>query len=130
MVLGAFGAHGIEKMVDAKVLATYKMGIHYQFYHSFALIAAGMFAHMWTEMKLIFTIMALVQKKFSKIRGTLPKKIPSIKHTPVFYKVSAINKTVVTHFFFHSHEAYGGRKPLLDKLVAGVKKREYIAVAY
>ncbi len=55
VILGAFGAHGIEKMVDAKVLATYKTGIHYQFYHSFALIAAGMFAHMWIEMKFFRT---------------------------------------------------------------------------
>ncbi|MEE9350720.1 MAG: DUF423 domain-containing protein [Thiotrichaceae bacterium] len=51
VILGAFGAHGIEKIVTPKALEVYKTGIHYQFYHSFALIAAGMFAHFWPKAK-------------------------------------------------------------------------------
>ncbi len=51
VVLGAFGAHGIEKIVSPKVLEAYQTGTHYQFYHSFALISAGMFAHFWPKTK-------------------------------------------------------------------------------
>lgn len=40
--LGAFGAHGLEKMLTAKYLATFKTGVTYQFYHGFALIFVGM----------------------------------------------------------------------------------------
>ncbi|RLA64831.1 MAG: DUF423 domain-containing protein [Epsilonproteobacteria bacterium] len=39
--LGAFGAHGLEKMLTAKLLATYKTGVTYQFYHGFALLLIG-----------------------------------------------------------------------------------------
>ncbi|MEE9303814.1 MAG: DUF423 domain-containing protein [Thiotrichaceae bacterium] len=51
VVLGAFGAHGLEKIVEPKILETYQTGVQYQFYHSFALITAGMFAHFWPETK-------------------------------------------------------------------------------
>ncbi len=51
VVLGAFGAHGLEKIVDPKVMESYQTGVHYQFYHSFALIVAGIFAHFWPETK-------------------------------------------------------------------------------
>ena len=47
VILGAFGAHGLEKILDAKTLSTYQTGVEYQFYHSFALIAAGILAHLW-----------------------------------------------------------------------------------
>lgn len=40
--LGAFGAHGLEKMLTVKALATFKTGITYQFYHGFALLLVGM----------------------------------------------------------------------------------------
>ena len=52
VILGAFGAHGLEKIVDAKTLNTYQTGVEYQFYHSFALIAAGILAHLWSNHKL------------------------------------------------------------------------------
>ncbi|WGZ95821.1 MAG: DUF423 domain-containing protein [Candidatus Thiothrix putei] len=37
VVLGAFGAHGLEKLVDAKMLQRFHTGVEYQFYHSLAL---------------------------------------------------------------------------------------------
>lgn len=52
VILGAFGAHGLEKIVDAKTLGTYQTGVEYQFYHSFALITAGILAHLWSNNKL------------------------------------------------------------------------------
>jgi uncharacterized membrane protein YgdD (TMEM256/DUF423 family) len=41
VIIGAFGAHGIKPLVDAQYLAIYEKGVAYQFYHTFALLAAG-----------------------------------------------------------------------------------------
>ncbi|WP_020558647.1 DUF423 domain-containing protein [Thiofilum flexile] len=42
VVLGAFGAHGLEKILDPQLLQRYHTGVEYQFYHSFALLAVGL----------------------------------------------------------------------------------------
>ncbi len=52
VILGAFGAHGLEKILNTKMLNTYQTGVEYQFYHSFALIAAGLLAHLWSNIRL------------------------------------------------------------------------------
>ena len=44
VVLGAFGAHGLKKLVNADTLAIYQTGVQYQMYHAFALIAIGILA--------------------------------------------------------------------------------------
>lgn len=41
VVLGAFGAHGLKPHLDTYQLAIYEKGIQYQFYHTLALLAAG-----------------------------------------------------------------------------------------
>jgi len=41
VILGAMGSHAIRDLVTPETLAIYKTGVEYQFYHSFALIAAG-----------------------------------------------------------------------------------------
>ncbi|MGB5600776.1 MAG: DUF423 domain-containing protein [Thiothrix litoralis] len=38
VILGAFGAHGLEQLVDAKMLQRFHTGVEYQFYHSLALL--------------------------------------------------------------------------------------------
>ena len=38
VVLGAFGAHGLENKLTADQLATFETGVRYQFYHAFALL--------------------------------------------------------------------------------------------
>ncbi len=42
VAMGAFGAHRLEKILEAKALSTYKTGVTYQFYHGFGLILVGM----------------------------------------------------------------------------------------
>ncbi|SFU28852.1 Uncharacterized membrane protein YgdD, TMEM256/DUF423 family [Pustulibacterium marinum] len=42
VILGAFGAHGLKKIVDADAVATYETGIRYQMYHVFALLFLGL----------------------------------------------------------------------------------------
>ena len=41
VVFGAFGAHGLKKMVDAESIQVFKTGVQYQFYHAIALIVAA-----------------------------------------------------------------------------------------
>ncbi|HMT94164.1 DUF423 domain-containing protein [uncultured Thiothrix sp.] len=41
VILGAFGAHGLEKLVDAKMLQRFHTGVEYHFYHTLALGLAG-----------------------------------------------------------------------------------------
>ena len=39
VALGAFGAHGLKKILPAESILTFETGVRYQFYHSFALLA-------------------------------------------------------------------------------------------
>lgn len=42
VALGAFGAHGLKKIVPAETVQTFQTGVQYQMYHSLALLLAGM----------------------------------------------------------------------------------------
>lgn len=44
VVLGAFGAHSLKKMVSPESLAIWQKGVEYQFYHTFALLYLSTFA--------------------------------------------------------------------------------------
>jgi uncharacterized membrane protein YgdD (TMEM256/DUF423 family) len=39
--LGAFGAHGLKKVVPPETVASFETAVRYQFYHVFALIAVA-----------------------------------------------------------------------------------------
>ncbi|HVF82093.1 MAG TPA: DUF423 domain-containing protein [Flavisolibacter sp.] len=41
VALGAFGAHGLKKVVSAENVAIYQTGVQYQMYHAIALILVG-----------------------------------------------------------------------------------------
>jgi uncharacterized membrane protein YgdD (TMEM256/DUF423 family) len=41
VALGAFGAHGLKKIVPAEAITTFETGVRYQFYHTFALLAVA-----------------------------------------------------------------------------------------
>jgi uncharacterized membrane protein YgdD (TMEM256/DUF423 family) len=41
VLLGAFGAHGLKKIISQDMLAIFQTGVQYQFYHTFALLAVG-----------------------------------------------------------------------------------------
>lgn len=41
VALGAFGAHGLKKIVDEQSVEVFKTGVQYQFYHALALILTG-----------------------------------------------------------------------------------------
>src|SRR3982751_2828078 len=42
--LGAFGAHGLKKIVSAENVAIYQTGVQYQMYHALALLFVGLIA--------------------------------------------------------------------------------------
>ena len=41
VALGAFGAHGLKKIVEPETVSSFETGVRYQFYHVFALLAVG-----------------------------------------------------------------------------------------
>jgi len=46
VVLGSFGAHGLEKLVDADDIQTFETGIKYQMYHALLLLVLGGITHL------------------------------------------------------------------------------------
>lgn len=49
VVLGAFGAHALKKMISPEMLEVYKTGVQYQFYHTFALLVVGILMYFNTS---------------------------------------------------------------------------------
>ena len=49
VALGAFGAHGLKKIVDAETVAIYQTGVQYQMYHALALLALGILAERFSS---------------------------------------------------------------------------------
>lgn len=41
IILGAFAAHGLEKLVDTDAINTFETGVRYQMYHAFFLLILG-----------------------------------------------------------------------------------------
>lgn len=41
VALGAFGSHGLRGVISADELATFEIGVRYQFYHALATVAVG-----------------------------------------------------------------------------------------
>lgn len=42
VLLGAFGAHALKNSLPAEMLAVYKTGVEYQFYHAIGLLIIGL----------------------------------------------------------------------------------------
>ncbi|GGI55905.1 DUF423 domain-containing protein [Winogradskyella haliclonae] len=41
IILGAFAAHGLEKLIDDKAIQSFETGVRYQIYHAFFLLILG-----------------------------------------------------------------------------------------
>lgn len=41
IILGAFAAHGLEKLVDTEAIKSFETGVRYQLYHAFFLLILG-----------------------------------------------------------------------------------------
>lgn len=44
VVIGAFGAHGLEKVLDIEAITTFETGVKYQMYHALLLLFMSLFA--------------------------------------------------------------------------------------
>lgn len=41
IILGAFAAHGLQKLIDTDAIKTFETGVRYQIYHAFLLLILG-----------------------------------------------------------------------------------------
>ncbi|MEP0213919.1 MAG: DUF423 domain-containing protein [Cellulophaga sp.] len=51
VIIGAFGAHGLENLVDSKSIASYKTGAQYQMYHALLLLVLGLIPQLTAKQK-------------------------------------------------------------------------------
>ncbi|MCL5247265.1 DUF423 domain-containing protein [Cellulophaga sp. 20_2_10] len=51
VIFGAFGAHGLDGLIDAKSIASYKTGTDYQMYHALLLLALGVIPQLTAKHK-------------------------------------------------------------------------------
>ena len=60
VLLGAFGAHGLEKLVDADAIQTYETGIRYQMYHALLLLILASVTFLnGKEKKVVFILLVM-----------------------------------------------------------------------
>jgi uncharacterized membrane protein YgdD (TMEM256/DUF423 family) len=52
---GAFGAHGLKERLSPDTLAIFEVGVRYQMYHAFALVAVAWALARWPAAPSIFT---------------------------------------------------------------------------
>ncbi len=63
VILGAFGAHGLEKLVDKDAIETFEVGVRYQMYHALFLLFVGLWTGIADKSKklvFIFVIMGVI----------------------------------------------------------------------
>ena len=66
IVLGAFAAHGLEKLVDAEAIDTFETGVKYQMYHALFLLFLGIWDGLPSKpKKIVFTLILLGVVLFS-----------------------------------------------------------------
>ena len=53
IILGAFGAHGLKKVLSVEQLATFEVGVRYQMYHALFLLFIGTFAFLDEKERMI-----------------------------------------------------------------------------
>jgi uncharacterized membrane protein YgdD (TMEM256/DUF423 family) len=66
--LGAFGAHGLEKLLDAEAVETFETGVRYQMYHALFLMILGgsnLLIHERKKMVYYFIVAGVVCFSFS-----------------------------------------------------------------
>ena len=54
VALGAFGAHGLRSRIVPDMLVTFEIGVRYQMYHVFALLAVAMAIGQFGQLRLLY----------------------------------------------------------------------------
>lgn len=68
IILGAFGAHGLEKLVDTDAVDTFETGVRYQMYHALFLLFLGLYAGIAEKTKktvFVFVLLGVILFSFS-----------------------------------------------------------------
>jgi uncharacterized membrane protein YgdD (TMEM256/DUF423 family) len=63
IILGAFGAHALKKVLTLDQLATFETGVKYQMYHALFLLFVGMYSEMAVKAKktiMLLTILGIL----------------------------------------------------------------------
>ncbi len=60
IILGAFGAHGLEKLVPADAVETFEVGVRYQMYHALFLLFLGLWPQGSDKIKKLVLLMVVV----------------------------------------------------------------------
>lgn len=60
IILGAFAAHGLEKMVDADAIKTFETGVRYQIYHAFFLLIVSRLTFLNSKLKKVIFYLVLI----------------------------------------------------------------------
>ncbi|SHI35912.1 DUF423 domain-containing protein [Pseudozobellia thermophila] len=66
VILGAFGAHGLEKLIDPSSLQSFETGVRYQMYHALLLLVLGVMPQLGaSDKKAIFYLVGAGTVLFS-----------------------------------------------------------------
>lgn len=71
VVLGAFGAHALKDRLPPEMLAVWRTGVEYHFYHALGLIAVGLLAAQWPDSALLKWSGALMLAGIALFSGSL-----------------------------------------------------------
>lgn len=60
IILGAFAAHGLEKVVDTDAIKSFETGVRYQLYHAFLLLILGSTSFLSLKSKKIIFYLVII----------------------------------------------------------------------
>lgn len=84
VIIGAFGAHGLEKVLDASAITTFETGVKYQMYHALLLLIIPVFALSERTKKTLFILLLLGILFFSgSIYGLATNELTSFDFTKI-----------------------------------------------
>ncbi|TVZ21406.1 uncharacterized membrane protein YgdD (TMEM256/DUF423 family) [Dokdonia sp. Hel_I_63] len=84
VIIGAFGAHGLEKVLDASAIATFETGVKYQMYHALLLLLIPVFALSEKTKKIVWVLLLLGILFFSgSIYGLATNELTSFDFTKI-----------------------------------------------
>ena len=60
IILGAFAAHGLEKVVTPDAIETFQVGVRYQMYHALLLLFAGNSSNIRVNIKKLILLLVII----------------------------------------------------------------------
>ena len=84
VIIGAFGSHGLEKVLDSSAIATFETGVKYQMYHALLLLLIPVFALSEKTKKIVWMLLLLGILFFSgSIYGLATNELTSFDFTKI-----------------------------------------------